>query len=149
MKQIERTFRTKFLLWMVSFSCLLFLLVMAFLKGILSLRGFGIAGIFISVSGAIALMLIFQSIQKSVKEYRNELGSPDGALDADERERSKRQIRVLKRAIGFMVFALIYGLLETKDYADFFFPRLIGAAVNLCITGWLIHTLVRAQKNLK
>jgi hypothetical protein len=62
----------------------------------------------------------------------------------EESSRVKASMRMLKVAIVFLPIILIFGMWLTRGQP--LAPRLVGAAVNLFFTFWLISILRRAKR---
>jgi hypothetical protein len=139
---VEAYFRKLVLLFTLCYSVVLMIFVGAFMLKILSPRGFGIAGLLSMIVGTAVLTLL---MRKARQKFPATLASQE--LDPDSRKRLRRSLRITKTYIAFLVFALIYGTWSTRGGP--LWPRLVGIAINLCLTAALVNVVRKGNERLK
>lgn len=112
-----------------------------FSQGLLSPRGFRIALVAVAVGMSVWAGLI---LNKTTRELRRPLGSPDTPIDGTVRKRRLLGIRAGKAMIVLLAVSLIFGLSQGGPLL----PILVGVAVNLGMMAALIWWVVRLQKSL-
>jgi hypothetical protein len=124
-----------------GYSAFLLLVVVAFVRGLLSPRAVGVVGILAMIGFSVLTSIVFK------KHPLSAVMSPSKPIDAITRRQRIRAIRNCKLLVLVMVLCLLYGLLQF-DKASLF-PELVGIIVNLCITTSLIYIIVRLQRSLR
>ena len=143
-------------MWDNSARKRLYLLILCYIAGLSAavaifvaghLRGtrvFPIVILLLMVGFSVILSLFFYKVNA-----RNRLAAEvsGGSIDALTRERLRRTIRNLKIYVVILLLALLYGLWETRGAP--LAPRLVGAAINLLLTTYLVVAIRQTQKRLQ
>jgi hypothetical protein len=127
-----------------SYSAFLLLVVVAFVRGLLSPRALGVVGLFGMVAFALVFFIAFKRRSKRAASI---VVSPSAPLDASGRKKRVRTIRYCKVLVVVLVFILLNGLREIGRGP--LFPQMIGATVNLGITTYLVWLIVRLRRSLR
>jgi hypothetical protein len=128
-------------------ALLLLIPVWAFVKGALSSREFVVAVLVVWIVMFAMFFTLVRARQRSVEESRRqriEAGTPVEAID---RDRYLKNIRIMKRLIVMHAVFLIFGELATQG--DPLLPRVVGTVVVAFLLVTYVHSLRRSQKKLK
>ncbi len=115
-----------------------------FSEGALSPRALGL--ILLILCSVIVIMVAFIIRRKpnSPSAIPESLGTP---IDAAGQKQLLWRIRMAKLRIIIMILALVWGLTQMRNLP--LFPLLLGAIVNLVVTGMSIRTIVLLQKTIR
>jgi len=117
-------------------TCLVLLLAYLFEKGVISPRQLGIGFLLLSGCLYVAILYRYTRGRGRAKQHTNvSIGTGTA-----KREGALKSIRV---CIVVLVIGLVSGLWLTRG--EPLLPRLIGAAINVLITGWLVFLLRKAE----
>jgi hypothetical protein len=111
-------------------------------RGHLSPRGLGISLLIVCFSMGVGFALI---VRRTASEFKVPPPAPGSPIDDDTRKRLLLSIRGAKAMIILLAAGLVFGLSQGGPPL----PLLVGAAINLSITAWLILRVRRLQKTLK
>lgn len=143
----ERTFRKRLYAIVGCITAWLIAMVLLFVKGVLSPREFGVAGLIMWVGGFAAFYALIKSRQRADKDLRAKQIASGVPAEAIDRDRYIKNIRAMKRLIALFVVLFIYGTLESRGAP--LLPRAAGASVDLLILAGCARSLIRSQRRLK
>jgi peptidoglycan/LPS O-acetylase OafA/YrhL len=147
MNQSERVFRKRFYAVLIFSACVLLALTWAFIKGVLSQRGFTVAALIWSIAMSAAIFFLVRSRQRSVEDLRAKQIASGASAEAIDRDRCINSIRSLKRLIAVFAILLIYAVFATQGGP--LLPRAVGAGFDALIVAACIYSLVRWQRRLR
>jgi hypothetical protein len=137
--KVRKSFTISIWVFCICFTALVLPFVYAFVKSAISPRELGV-GILLLVA------LLFLAILYRLRSKNIAHNQPQPPSDNDS-VRAAAAVRKLRVAVVALPAALILGLWLTRGEA--LAPRIIGAAMNVLITCWLIFLLRRARMNAK
>lgn len=137
MKSLRRKYLIPF--WL-AFIGVLAAVVGAFVAGEITPHEMGYASAVVCFMAVVVLTLL---LSRTSSEVHTAMELAQNGVDSAARKKTLKAIRHCKIVIAVMSVGLAYGLWLTKS--DPLLPRLVGAAINVAITGAFIVAL-RAQK---
>jgi preprotein translocase subunit YajC len=143
----ESTFRRRFYMRAGAGALLLLIPVWAFVRGALSSREFSVAALAIWIVMFAAFFTLARSRQQSAEESRRQQIEAGTPVEAIERDRCLKNIRIMKRLIVMHAAFLIYG--EVATQGDPLLPRVVGTAFVAFLLVTYVRSLRRSQKKLK
>jgi archaellum biogenesis protein FlaJ (TadC family) len=118
------------------------LITLAFIRGLLSPRGLGIALLVLVLTEAALFVRMVRRVASRSRLHHD----PHSADDA-ERKRRLLYIRLGKLALLLLFLLLINGLFKLRDGP--LMPLLVGIAMNVLVTFAVARTVMRLQSSLK
>lgn len=128
-------------------GCVLLAVAWLFVKGVLTPRGFAIAGLFYWVAMFAVFYLLIKSLQRSKEDFRREQIAKGIAAESFDREQCVKGIRSVKRLIALFGILFIYGIFSTQGEPPF--PRVAGEGFDVLILALFTNALLRLRKKLK
>ncbi len=141
--RMMKTFRKR---WILLNACSVgvgILFVREFIRGALSPRGFGIAGLILGLAYCTAVAL---TIKKSAKEFTASLGPSAPSIDEATRTLFLRRIRRAKTNIAFLTVVLVLALIQIRNFPPL--ALLVGGALNLLTSAHEVRTIIRLKRVL-
>ena len=122
-------------------------IVIASLNGVLTSRGFGVAGFSFMVCFALIFTMVLRQPKLGANNADNYPSDPAPAADSIPRQRTVRKIRQLQFLVAVLIFCLIYGLWNGRHGPVP--PIVVGCVMNLAFTAGALLAIRQLQKNLK